>query len=204
MIIKKIKLYGFFNSVWLFYRLMVTKIFYKPAKLIRSPIFLMGRKSISWGQGFTTGVGLRMNALNSDSNKIVICIGDNVQINDYVHIGAINKITIGDNVIIASKVFISDHNHGEYKVMDAKSTPDVIPAMRTLKSKPIHIGDNVWIGELVCILPGVSIGKGSVIGAGSIVTKNVPADCIVAGNPAVIIKEFNKISKLWLPTSEKP
>ena len=55
--------------------------------------------------------------------------------------------------------------------------------------KPIIIGDDVWIGTCSIVLPGVKIGKGSVVGAGSVVTKDVPDYCVVAGNPARIIKQ---------------
>ena len=57
--------------------------------------------------------------------------------------------------------------------------------------KPIEIGDNVWIGNRSIILPGVSIGKNSVIGAGSVVTKSIPSDYLAAGNPAELKKKLN-------------
>jgi len=64
-------------------------------------------------------------------------------------------------------------------------------------SKPVKICENVWLGENAIILPGIEIGKNSVIGAGSVVTKNVPENCIVAGNPARIIKKYNFDNKKW-------
>ena len=59
-----------------------------------------------------------------------------------------------------------------------------------LSGYSVIIDDNVWIGEMTCILPGVSIGKGSIIGSNSVVTKDIPAYCMAAGNPAVVIKNF--------------
>jgi acetyltransferase-like isoleucine patch superfamily enzyme len=66
-------------------------------------------------------------------------------------------------------------------------------------SKPIIIEDNVWIGESVSILPGVRIGRGSVIGSNSVVTRSVPAYSIAAGCPAKTIKKYDRTSNAWLP-----
>lgn len=90
------------------------------------------------------------------------------------------KITIGDNCLIAPYSFIVDFNHSF-----AKST---IPINKQgYEGKPITIGNDVWIGTHSVVLPGVTIGDGAVIGAGSIVTKNVAPYTIVAGNPAKLL-----------------
>jgi acetyltransferase-like isoleucine patch superfamily enzyme len=69
---------------------------------------------------------------------------------------------------------------------------DIAPALRDLFSKgPVRIGKRVWIGENACILPGVSIGDGAVIGAGSVVTKDIPPNSIAAGNPAKVIRTID-------------
>lgn len=115
--------------------------------------------------------------LLSSSRKCVVFIGNNVQVNDYVHIGAVEKVVIGDNVLIASKVHISDHNHGNYKG-ENQCSPDSMPSSRPIVSKSIFIENNVWIGEQVSILLGVTIGKGSIIGANSFVVKNRSAGFI--------------------------
>jgi lipopolysaccharide O-acetyltransferase len=109
-------------------------------------------------------VGLRLDAFPS-SDKVVLIIGDNVQINDYVHIAAIEEVSIGDHTLIASKVFIADHHHGEYRLPDLASSPEVPPNSRPLVARAVFIGQRVWIGEQVCILPGVTIGNGAIIGA---------------------------------------
>jgi len=115
----------------------------------------------------------------------VLLIGNNVVINFNCHIACINSITIGNNALISSDVFISDHSHGKIKDNDFS----IIRRTQPLVSKgSIVIGNNVWIGEKVSIMPGVCIGDNSVIGANSIVTKNIPENCIAAGNPATIIR----------------
>ena len=68
---------------------------------------------------------------------------------------------------------------------------------RKLSAKPVIIHDDVWIGEMVSILPGVEIGKGSIIGANSVVTKYIPDYSIAAGNPAKVIKQYNFNTKRW-------
>lgn len=114
-----------------------------------------------------------------------IKIGNRVCINPYTHIGAINRIEIGDRCLIGAGVLITDHAHGKCTPEDFKKEP----RKRALYSKgPVIIGNNVWIGEHAAILPGVTIGDNAVIGANAVVTKNVPANAVVAGNPAKIIK----------------
>ncbi len=171
---------------------------FKNARLIRFPFRVRGKQYIKIGKGFTTGFNCRIDALNINNlgEKYLIEIGENVEINDEVHIGATEKIIIEDNVLIASKVYISDHNHGSYKG-DEQDSPMSIPKERKIYSSPIKIEKNVWIGELCCILQGVTIGEGSIIGAMSVVTKDIPPYTIAVGSPAKLIKRYNFENKKW-------
>jgi len=188
--------YGFIGLLRLGVDVVVTKIFFPKARIIRGPFYIRGLAFIEIGNGFTAGVGLRIDAFPVRAKKC-ITIGNNVQVNDYVHIGAIESLTIGDNVLIASRVFISDHNHGTYNGEKPQSSPDISPAKRELNSSPVFVGNNVWIGEGVSILPGVRIGKGAVIGCGAVVTKDVPECSIAVGNPARVIKKYSVRSGKW-------
>lgn len=187
--------YGLWGLIRLLWDYVWTKLLYPGARLVRRPVYMRGKSNIRWGRRFTSGVGVRLDVFSND-NKPRLFFGNNVQLNDYVHIGVIERVDIGHDVLIASRVFISDHNHGEYGHSDA-SSPSVPPQLRPLVSKPVSIGDRVWIGEQVCILPGVSIGEGAVIGAGSVVTRDVPPNCVVVGNPARIARVFDDESGLW-------
>jgi lipopolysaccharide O-acetyltransferase len=188
--------YGFFGSLSLFLDLLRTWIFYPNARLIRRPFYIRGAERISIGRNFTTGVGVRLETIGG-GKELCLVIGDHVQLNDAVHIGAIERVEIGDHTLIASRVFISDHNHGIYDVRNVDSIPGVPPINRPLISSPVKIGCNVWIGEQVCILPGITIGDGAIIGAGSVVTKDVPERSIVAGNPAKVIRVFDESIGEW-------
>jgi lipopolysaccharide O-acetyltransferase len=191
--------YGFYGTLRLFYSVILSKLLVSSKiRIIRHPFYIRGIKHIDWGVDFTSGVNLRIDAdpIVFSKSNCVLYIGNNVQVNDYVHIGAVNKVVIGDNVLIASKVYISDHNHGNYNGL-FQSSPDSDPSKRLIFSMPVVIEDNVWIGEQVSILPGVTIGKGSIIGANSVVTKNIPAACIAIGVPAKVIKKYNFVNKQW-------
>lgn len=118
-----------------------------------------------------------------------IIIGDDCKIGEYCHFSAIKKINIGSGLLTGRYVYIGDNAHGELSLEDF----DVPPAQRKLTSKgEISIGRNVWIGDKVSILSGVSIGDNVIIGAGSIVTHNIPSNSLVAGAPAKVIKQLNR------------
>ncbi len=174
------------------YTLWLTTAFKKIGNnvFIAYPLSLHGGKYVTIGDNFGCDQRLRLDAYDEflgDTFHPEITIGNNVSIQKDCHIGAINKIVIGNNVLLASKVYISDHSHGEVNI-EAIKLP---PSQRKLYSKgPVIIEDNVWLGEGVVVLPNVTIGKNSIIGANAVVTKSIPANSVAAGNPARIIKEI--------------
>lgn len=190
-----LKRYGFLGSMRLFVSLIYTKIFFRKARIIRLPLDIRNRKNIDLGENLTTGVGCRLEAYPVE-NKVVLKFGKNVQINDYVHVSAMKNITIGNNVLMASKIFISDLNHGSYSGEEHDS-PDTPPNERKLYAKPVIIEDNVWLGEFVSVLSGVTIGKGTIVGANSVVSKSLPPYVIAVGTPAKPVKKYNFETKCW-------
>lgn len=181
------------------YSYVLTKLFYRKARLIRRPIYIRGKKSYSGGIGLTTGRFCRFDLIG---NKPTLTIGKDCEMGDLTHIVAYEKVEIGDNVLIASKCFISDTSHGVYSG-GGGSSPYIEPRKRELVTKPVHIGNNVWIGENVVILLGVTVGDGVIIGANSVVNRDVPPNTIVAGSPARPIKKYNDSSQLWESFNEE-
>lgn len=139
-------------------------------------------KNIKINSGFRAGKQLWLEIVDDNAR---INIGDNVRCSVGVHIASSNKVTIKNNVLIGSKVLITDHCHGDLYFKDL----NIAPYLRAIKSKgEVIISDNVIIGDNVVILAGVTIGENVVIGAGSIVTKSIPKNVIVVGAPARVIK----------------
>ena len=196
-----IKLYGVLGSARLARDIILSRLMFRNVRLIRYPWYVRGEAGITFGKGFTSGVGLRADAFGAHKNQLVF--GDNVQVGDYVHIAAFSSVSIGDHVLMASKVYISDHDHGTYNGQgDDVSKPEDIQADKPLQIAPVKIGKNVWIGENVCILKGVEIGENSIIGASSVVTRSIPPNSIVGGNPARILKRFDKSKSCWMKWEE--
>ncbi len=191
-----IQRYDFCSFLKLALDVIITKIFFPQARIVRRPFYIRGSTFIKIGKHFTAGVGLRLDAF-PDKKQNCINIGNNVQVNDYVHICAIESLSIGNNVLIGSRVFITDHNHGSYSGLMEHSDPDVPPEKRKLSSSPVYIGDNVWIGEGAGVLSGVRVGKGSVIGCGAVVTRDIPGYCLAVGSPARVVKKYNLQTKKW-------
>lgn len=125
-----------------------------------------------------------------------ICIGNNCFIGyRFCALGGAN-IIIGDNNTFASNVCVVSENHG-FDPKDNMKYGD-----QPLQCAPVYIGEGCWIGEQVIILPGVSIGRKCVIGAGCIVTKNIPDYSIAVGNPARVVKRYNISLGQWEETGK--
>ena len=177
------------------YALFMTKAFYPSARLVRRPIYIRGRKSLTYGKNFTTGYSCRFDL---EGNKETLFIGDDCQIGDNVHFVAYEKVEVGNGCLLASKIFISDTSHGAYDNTDETSIPSIPPNERKLITAPVKVGNNVWIGENVVILSGVTIGDGCIIGANSVVTKNIEPNSIVAGIPAKVLKQWDEQTQKWI------
>lgn len=128
----------------------------------------------------------------------ICCSGGSVELEEGVilhkgvRIDCAGQLDIGNYVLIGPNVYISDRSH-------AYENPQ-IPVMQQgyAVKGPLSIGDNTWIGIHACIIGNVRIGKGCVIGANTVVTKDIPDHCVVAGNPGRIIKQYDASCGKWV------
>ena len=180
--------YGLFEKIKNVLFIIISKLYVPSSRLIRFPIIIRGKKYIDFGNKITTGLRCRIDVIGLHEGKCLI-FGENVNMGDDVRISCIKYISIGNNVLIGSRVLIIDNSHGCYskKSQDSPFTP---PNTRTLESEGVIIEDNVWIGEGAVIQKGVHIGNGSIIAANSVVTHDVDPCCIYGGIPAKKIKFY--------------
>lgn len=124
---------------------------------------------------------VRLSTWSGKQGQGEISFGNHCLISPGVRISAARSVKIGDNCMLAANVYISDSDwHGIYnRIRPFRCT------------KPVMLANNVWVGDSAIITKGVSIGENSVIGAGAVVTRDIPANAIAAGNPARIVKSIN-------------
>lgn len=177
---------------YLFY---VRKFANRPKKLaISKDVVFLHPEHIFWGNNCSVNQRAAICPLHSHLGKkypSVIKIGNNVSIGAYDRIASAYSVTIEDDVLMAAFVHITDHSHGYEDV----SVP--INRQNIIHKGPVVIGRGTWLAFGCHILSGVKIGEHCVVAANSVVTKNVPPFCIVAGNPARIVKKYNPEMKAW-------
>lgn len=120
-----------------------------------------------------------------------IIIGNRVVATGNLQIGALSEIAIEDDVMFASNVHITDGLHGY------ENANEPYKYQKMFRIAPIRVKRGCWIGQNVVILPGVTIGEFSIIGANSVVTKSIPARCIAVGSPAKVIKTWDENVQRW-------
>jgi acetyltransferase-like isoleucine patch superfamily enzyme len=123
---------------------------------------------------------IRFSVWSASPESGSISVGDYALISPGVRISSADSIRIGDDCMIASNVYITDSDWHDIYDRIAPGRPD-----------PIHIADNVWLGDSAIVCKGVTIGKNSIVGAGSVVTRPIPAGVIAAGNPARVVRELD-------------
>ena len=182
--IKKYVYTGFFKRYFL--------SFGTGSEIKPSFLMLIGPQYISVGKNCYIGSRVQLTAWDNIKGQIFnpyIEIGDGSSIGDESHISSINRIIIGKGVRSGKRILITDNSHGNISLDELS----ISPSLRPMVSKgPIIIGDNVWIGEKATIVANVTIGQGAIIAANSVVTRDVPSYCVVAGCPAKIVKTIDE------------
>ena len=172
-----------FVKIAAFLRYLVLRIYYRSSVRAKSHFFI-GKKCtfLVKGKGQVDIIGkFHMHNYSTIKSYGHLIIGERCSISLHSRIVCYDSIELGDRVVIAQYVTILDHDHSPV-IKDNKLQLD------RLVSKPVKIGDNVWIGDKVTITKGVSIGDNVIIGANSVVTKSFPSNCIIGGIPAKILK----------------
>lgn len=176
-----------------------SRVFGVMVRQLQHPIEIINPRAIHLGEGFSARAGLRLHAitgysLSGQTFEPRLQIGSRVWMNRNVHVACCSAVTIGDDCLFANNVYIADHGHGDLsKAYDLT----VAPVRQPLAISPVAIGDRCWIGQNVCILPGVCLGDGCIIGAGSIVTRSFPGGSLIAGNPARLLRSYNPETLFW-------
>lgn len=151
---------------------------------------VIGPGYIEIGDNFRCGGGVRMEAWDRYGEQRFhpeIRIGSDVTLTDRCYLSCTERIEIGDGTLLGRDVFITDNSHGD------RDSLELPPKKRPLTGKgPVRIGKNVWIGRQVTVLSGVTVGEHAVIGANSVVNRDIPAYCLAAGNPAKVIRRMKE------------
>ena len=156
------------------------------------PLNINGFCNISIGNNVTVSYKTWLAALPlTKANTCELKIGSGTCIGNFNHIYATNSIVIGENVLTADKVYISDNLHSYEDV----NSPIIHQPIKQISK--VIIGDGTWLGENVCVI-GAKIGKNCVIGANSVVTKDIPDYCVAVGIPAKVIKQYCFETNKWL------
>ena len=196
------KIFGFFYSrklslcvkmcVDLFYTGFIKKRFFRIGKnsVVSYRCHFVGESRISIGDSSEICPDNCITAWKGsiyDQGQTIIEIGDNVQMGASCHITGINHICVGNGCLLGKRVTITDNSHGDTSIESVSKKP----AARRLFSKgEVIIGENVWIGDKVTILPNVHIGNKSIIGANSVVSSDIPSNSIYVNFGNKIIKQI--------------
>ncbi|WP_172136140.1 DapH/DapD/GlmU-related protein [Adlercreutzia sp. ZJ473] len=156
-------------------------------------------KYVAFGKNISLGKRCRLYCYDRHGGESLspsLTIGDNTMFGDDCRFLVADDCCIGNNVLAASYILITTENHGMYCCDEGYSQQPLITA-------PVAIEDNCWIGENVVVLPGVRIGYNSIIGAGSVVNKDIPPCSIAVGNPVRVIKRWDSASNQWIRHIDK-
>lgn len=192
----RFKFYRFFNRLYFRWK----GICFGQNIQVYNKVYLTGKRGqIIIGDDFHLTSGDCINPLcrnirgciHTDKSSSTIVIGNHVGMSSpciWIH----DRLTIGNHVNIGGNCIImdTDVHQMDYGARRGEEVANADDANTKIQSAPVTIEDDVWIGANCIVLKGVTIGARSIIGAGSVVTKDIPADCIAAGNPCRVIRSL--------------
>ena len=157
--------------------------------VIQPPIRLGGEARIAIGDDVFIGPRCWLQVLpdpTASADSVALRIGSGTSVVGDCVFSAAASITIGERVLFARGVYVSDHSHRFEREGSAILDQGID------RLQPVRIEDGAWLGEHVVVCPGVTIGRGSVVGANSVVTRDVPARAVAAGAPARVIRRLDE------------
>jgi acetyltransferase-like isoleucine patch superfamily enzyme len=186
------------RRIWLRFGEFLFRLLYSSQMLgcgkrafISLPFRLDGIESIKLGDFSVVQSRGWLYCITVDDLQAQLTIGSRCVLGYNNHIAAVREVVIGDDVLTANNVYISDGIHGYEDI----NTPIMQQSVRFKQS--VHIGQGTWIGENVCVI-GANIGRNCVIGANSVVTRDVPDFSVAVGVPARVIKQYDQVLCEWV------
>jgi serine acetyltransferase len=159
---------------------------------IVSPFRADGADGIEFGAGCLVQRGSWLYAVGIEGQPAMLRIGNGCVFGYNNHITAVREVLIGDHVLTANNVYISDNVHA----FEDPTIPVMHQPVRFRRA--VSIGSGSWLGENVCII-GARVGRNCVIGANAVVTRDIPDFCVAVGSPARVIRHYDEATRTWLP-----
>jgi acetyltransferase-like isoleucine patch superfamily enzyme len=151
---------------------------------IQRPLRLNGERRIAIGERVFIASHSWLATYESGPGAGRLEIGDGTSIAGHCVLAAAERVTVGRSVLFARNVYVADHQHAY------RDTTRPVLAQGFTGIAPIEIGDGAWLGQNVVVCPGVTIGRGAVIGANSVVKEDVEDYCVAVGAPARVVRRF--------------
>lgn len=179
---------------------LYSQVFHAPGLYLGPGCMVRGAKFIRFGRSCYAHGHLWLEAVSyyrGQQFKPEILLGENVAFSEGVHLSCIDRVTVGDDVLFGSHVYVSDHNHGSYRGA-TQSHPEHPPAQRPLGGGgPVYIEEQVWVGDNAVIVGPARIGRGAIIAANAVVRGDVARYTMVGGIPAKPLRYYNEATGQW-------
>jgi acetyltransferase-like isoleucine patch superfamily enzyme len=155
--------------------------------VLQPPVNIVGADRIRIGSRVWVGPSCWLHALSEQTGDVALELGDGTSLAGNCTIAAAASIRLGAHVLVARGVYVADHSHA----FADRERPIILQGIDRIA--PVVIEDGSWLGENVVVCPGVRIGRNAVVGANSVVTRDVPDHCVAVGAPARVIRRLDPV-----------